>query len=184
MLPTTSSGAFCSRLVSRTSYLQSSIAGRNAPSAKLCKRAAETDAKLKRLYDAIENGIADLADPMLKDRIAELKAIRDPARAGAERADGASDRLGPAITPAALKTFARTTRRRMRTESGRRSGPISMPRSTNKHETASPFRKTGARQTFATLACFVTAGAASLSADQRRKGPRCAAGLRRGIGPL
>jgi hypothetical protein len=54
----------------------------------------------------------------------------------------------------------------------------------NKHETASPFRKTGARQTFATLACFATAGAASLSADQRRKGPRCAASLRRGIGPL
>src|SRR5262249_56142348 len=60
------------------------------------KRAAETDAKLKRLYDAIENGIVDLADPMLKDRIAELKAIRDQARADAERADGASDRLGPA----------------------------------------------------------------------------------------
>ena len=43
----------------------------------LRKRAAESDAKLKRLYDAIENGVADLADPMLKDRIAELKAIRD-----------------------------------------------------------------------------------------------------------
>src|SRR5262249_12774799 len=42
----------------------------------------------------------------------------------------------------------------------------------NKHETASPFRKKGARQTFAALACFATAGAASLSADQRRKGPR------------
>jgi len=35
--------------------------------AALRKRAAETDAKLKRLYDAIENGIADLADPMLKN---------------------------------------------------------------------------------------------------------------------
>src|SRR5215813_8294387 len=60
-----------------------------------------------------------LADPMLKDRIAELKAIRDQARADAERADGASDRLGPAhLTPAALKTFAMTARRRMRTGSG------------------------------------------------------------------
>src|SRR6266446_702797 len=37
--------------------------------AELRKRAAEADAKLKRLYDAIENGIADLSDPMLKDRI-------------------------------------------------------------------------------------------------------------------
>jgi hypothetical protein len=34
-----------------------------------------------RLYDAVENGVADLADPMLKDRIAELKATRDQARA-------------------------------------------------------------------------------------------------------
>ncbi|HEY2231185.1 MAG TPA: recombinase zinc beta ribbon domain-containing protein [Xanthobacteraceae bacterium] len=86
--------------------------------AELRKRAAEADTKLTRLYDAIENGIADLADPKLKDRIAELKAIRDQARADAERAEGALDRLGPSITPAALKTFARTARRRMRTESG------------------------------------------------------------------
>ncbi len=91
---------------------------RTAHIAALRKRAAEADAKLKRLYDAIENGVADLADPLLKDRIAELKATRDQARADAERAEGALDRLGPAITPAALKTFARTARRRMRTESG------------------------------------------------------------------
>src|SRR5579864_1465161 len=91
---------------------------RTAHIAALRKRAAEADAKLKRLYDAIENGIADLGDPMLKDRIAELKATRDQARADSERAEGALDRLGPAITPAALKTFARTARRRMRTESG------------------------------------------------------------------
>ena len=54
---------------------------RTAHIAELRKRAAEADAKLKRLYDAIENGVADLSDPMLKDRIAELKAIRDQARA-------------------------------------------------------------------------------------------------------
>jgi hypothetical protein len=53
------------------------------------KRASEADAKLKRLYDAIENGVADLSDLMLKGRIAELKAIRDQARADAERADAA-----------------------------------------------------------------------------------------------
>jgi hypothetical protein len=33
--------------------------------AELRKRAAEAEAKLKRLYDAIENGIADLSDLML-----------------------------------------------------------------------------------------------------------------------
>jgi hypothetical protein len=86
--------------------------------AALRKRAAETDAKLKRLYDAIENGIADLADPMLKDRVAELKAVRDQARADAERAEGALERLGPSITPQVLKSFARQARRRMRTEGG------------------------------------------------------------------
>src|SRR5436305_939691 len=47
--------------------------------ADLRKRAAEADAKLKRLYDAIENGVADLSDPMLKYRIGELKAKRDQA---------------------------------------------------------------------------------------------------------
>src|SRR5712671_6009198 len=64
------------------------------------------------------NGIADLSDPMLKDRIAELKAIRDQARTDAERAEDAIERIGPSITPRALKTFARQARRRMRTESG------------------------------------------------------------------
>src|SRR5713101_8026002 len=48
-----------------------------------------------------------LDDPMLKDRIAELKAIRDQARADAERAEGAIDRLGPTITTRSIKTFAR-----------------------------------------------------------------------------
>src|SRR6202521_4087969 len=54
--------------------------------AKLRKRAAEADAKLKRLYDAIENGIADASDPILKERVTELKVIRDQARADAQRA--------------------------------------------------------------------------------------------------
>ncbi len=48
--------------------------------AELNKRAAETDLRLKRLYDAIESGVADLTDPALKERIAGLKAIRDQAR--------------------------------------------------------------------------------------------------------
>ena len=52
-----------------------------------------------------------------RNAIAEPTA-RDQARADAERAEGAFDRLGPIITPQALKTFARTARKRMRTESG------------------------------------------------------------------
>jgi len=86
--------------------------------AELRERATEADAKLKRLYDATENGVTDLSDLMLKDRIAELKAIRDQARADAERAEGAIERLGPAITPKSIKAFARTARKRMRTEGG------------------------------------------------------------------
>ena len=87
--------------------------------AELRKRATEAEAKLKRLYDAIENGVSDLSDPMLKDRVAELKAIRDQARVDAERAEEAIDRAGPSITPQALKTFARTARKRMRTRKWR-----------------------------------------------------------------
>jgi len=45
------------------------------------KRVAEAEAKLKRLYEAIENGVINAADPSLKDRIAELSAIRDQAHA-------------------------------------------------------------------------------------------------------
>ena len=86
--------------------------------AELRKRVTEVDAKLKRIYDAIENGVADLADPMLKDRVAELKAIRDHAHADAARAEGALERVGPTITPHSLKTFAREARKRLRTDSG------------------------------------------------------------------
>ena len=59
-----------------------------------------------------------MSDPTLKERVTELKAIRDHARADAERAEGALDRVGPSITPQALKSFAETARKRMRTESG------------------------------------------------------------------
>jgi site-specific DNA recombinase len=91
---------------------------RTAHIAELRKRAAEAEAKLKRLYDAIENGIADVSDPLLKERVTELKSVRDQARADAERAEGALDRAGPSITLQALKTFASQARRRMRTEAG------------------------------------------------------------------
>ena len=70
---------------------------RTAHIAELRKREAEADAKVKRLYDAIENGIANVSDPMLKERVTELSAIRDQARADAEWAEGALDRLGPSI---------------------------------------------------------------------------------------
>ena len=46
------------------------------------------------------------------------KATRDEASVDAERAEDAIERGGPTITLEALKTFARTARKRMRTENG------------------------------------------------------------------
>ena len=87
--------------------------------AELNKRAAETDLRLKRLYDAIETGVADLDDPALKERIAGLKAIRDQAQADAERAQAMLESSGQqTITPAMVSKFARTARERIRIDGG------------------------------------------------------------------
>ncbi len=87
--------------------------------AELNKRATETELRLKRLYDAIEAGVADLDDPALKDRIDGLKAIRDQARADAERAQAMLQNSGQkAVTPQMLRKFAATARERMRLEGG------------------------------------------------------------------
>ena len=79
--------------------------------AELNKRAAETGLRLKRLYDAIESGVADLGDPALKERIAGLKAIRDQAQADAERAQfcsGLAEGVGfePTV-PSLVQRFSR-----------------------------------------------------------------------------
>src|SRR5271154_577016 len=87
--------------------------------AELNKRAAETDLRLKRLYDAIESGVADLDDPALKERIAGLKAIRDQAQADADRAQALAESAGQqAIPPAMVRKFARTARERIRIDGG------------------------------------------------------------------
>ena len=87
--------------------------------AELNKRAAETDLRLKRLYDAIGTGVADLDDPALKERIAGLKAIRDQAQADADRAQAMAESAGQqAITPAMVQKFARTARERIGIDGG------------------------------------------------------------------
>ena len=87
--------------------------------AELNKRAAESELRLKRLYDAIEAGVADIDDPALKDRIEGLKAIRDQAKADAERAQAMLDNSGSkAITPQMVRAFAKTARQRIRLEGG------------------------------------------------------------------
>jgi hypothetical protein len=86
--------------------------------AELRKRATEAEAKLKRLYEAIENGVADLNDPALKDRVSELAAIRDQARMDADRVASLVERAGTAVTPDTLCKFAQAARRKPRNEDG------------------------------------------------------------------
>jgi DNA invertase Pin-like site-specific DNA recombinase len=87
--------------------------------AELNKRAAESELRLKRLYDAIEAGVADLDDPALKDRIDGLKAIRDQAKADADRAQAVLQNSGQkAVTPQMLRKFATTARQRIRLDGG------------------------------------------------------------------
>lgn len=87
--------------------------------AELNERATETELRLKRLYDAIESGVTDLDDPALKDRIEDLRAIRDQAKADSERAQATLDSsLHQAITPQIVERFATAARKRMRGDGG------------------------------------------------------------------
>ena len=87
--------------------------------AELKKRATEADLRLKSLYDAIESGVADLEDPDLKERIANLKALRNKARVDADRASNLLENGGKqAITPPMLREFAGTARQRIRLPGG------------------------------------------------------------------
>ena len=86
---------------------------------ELNRRAAESDLRLKRLYDAIESGVADLSDPALKDRITGLKSLRDQAQVDAERAQAMLESSGNrAVTPATVRRFADVARQRIRLDGG------------------------------------------------------------------
>ena len=87
--------------------------------AELQRRASESDLRLKRLYDAIEAGVADLDDPALTERIAGLKVIRDQARADADRAQALLDSPGhTSVTPAMIRQFSQFARDRIRGRDG------------------------------------------------------------------
>ena len=58
--------------------------------------------------------MADNEDEALKERIAELRALKSQAQVDAERATIALDAVGAEITPAKLRTFADAARRRLR----------------------------------------------------------------------
>ena len=87
--------------------------------AELQRRAAVSELRLKRLYDAIEAGVADLDDPALTERIAGLKVIRDQARADADRAQALLDSPGhSAVSPAMIRQFSQIARDRIRDREG------------------------------------------------------------------
>ena len=87
--------------------------------AELNKRAAEAELRLKRLYDAIEAGVADLDDPALKDRIVGLKANRDQAQANAQRTQAMLESAThQSVTPQMLRQFASIARKRMHLDRG------------------------------------------------------------------
>jgi len=69
-------------------------------------RGADAKAKLTRLYEAIVNGPTDLDDANLKGRIAELRRIRDAARAT----------RGRPRSPDLLSRFADEARRRIKAQ--------------------------------------------------------------------
>lgn len=87
--------------------------------AELNRRAAESELRLKRLYDAIEAGVADLDDPALKERIAGLKVIRDQSRVDADRAQAMLESTGErVITPEMVGRLSQAARERMRLDGG------------------------------------------------------------------
>ncbi|MGR7996624.1 hypothetical protein [Xanthobacter sp. ZOL 2024] len=96
----------------RLEKLLGSILGRREDQAErrrehiafLQRQATESESRLKRLYDAIEAGVADLGDPALKERIAGLKVIRDQARTDADRARALLESPGhSALSPAMIE---------------------------------------------------------------------------------
>jgi site-specific DNA recombinase len=91
---------------------------RAAHAAELRRKAAEADARLKRLYDAIEKGVADIGDESLKERIVELRALKSQAQVDAERVVAALEGIGVEMTPAKLRTFADAARERLRGPDG------------------------------------------------------------------
>jgi site-specific DNA recombinase len=86
--------------------------------AELRKVAAEADAKLTRLYDAIEAGVADLSDSNLKGRLADLKRTRDAASEDVKRAEARTGPKPVALTPDLVRRFGAEARKRLRDREG------------------------------------------------------------------
>jgi site-specific DNA recombinase len=81
--------------------------------------AREADLRVQRLYAAIENGVVDIADPSLRNRLNTLKTQRDEAKRLCDLAE-APAMVVPTITDDMLEHFAKDLRAKML------DGPIAM----------------------------------------------------------
>jgi site-specific DNA recombinase len=79
---------------------------RKAKLERLRREATSTDGNLRNLYRAIEDGIADLSDLTLKDRINELKTKRDGLRGQIDLLTQQINGTRKAITPEKLARFS------------------------------------------------------------------------------
>jgi hypothetical protein len=71
-----------------------------------------------QVYEAIENGLAEMDDSNLKGRIIELKRIRDAARADADRAENRGEGDDNRVTPELLRRFGLEARKKIRDQDG------------------------------------------------------------------
>ncbi len=100
----------------RLAAILSSLTARRAEKAQsldarilgLRREVTEADDKLKRLYRLIEEGVTDL-DDVLKDRLSNIKAERDRAKAALERANSHAAPITQ-IDPARIEGFGRLMR--------------------------------------------------------------------------
>jgi site-specific DNA recombinase len=107
----------------RLAVLLSSLKARRADKAEsenkrimaLQREATDAEDRLKRLYRLVEDGVTGL-DDVLKERLNQLKADRDRAKAALEATksrDGAEIRIDPAL----IESFGRTMRENLTTGS-------------------------------------------------------------------
>lgn len=77
----------------------------------------EAEARVQRLYAAIENGILDTSDPALRDRATALRAQRDEAKRLLDMAEAPAAAM-PVITDEMIERFAADLRVRLTTMGG------------------------------------------------------------------
>jgi hypothetical protein len=105
----------------RLSELLSTLIARRTEKAKaverriaiLAREANEADARLRRLYRLVEEGVAEM-DATLKERIGTLRSARDIAFSALERAKSGGSQTAQ-LMPVLIEKFGRTMRENLTT---------------------------------------------------------------------